>query len=182
MHCCNGLNVSALQGKGRCLCCHAWHATSNAKQLRLQDACTALAHCDRYTLHGNSNSGIVPTRVLCCAVTYPYVLKGYRSGGTYSRCLAALFELHTETMNAWTMIVTALLSLVMLYSVVGSESGPATWSEGVAFCALTGSVWLHMPWSVGFHLFRGINPQVYNLWRRLDQVFIFVVSGRSGSR
>jgi adiponectin receptor len=107
-------------------------------------------------------------------VTYPYVLKGYRTGGTYSRCLRALFEWHSETMNAWTMIVGALLSAALL-AAAWVRLQP-TLATGLPFLVLTTSVWLHMPFSVGFHLFRGMNPMVYNLWRRLDQVFIFQVS------
>lgn len=44
------------------------------------------------------------------------------------------------------------------------------------FAALTAAVLLHMPFSVAFHLFRCISPGVYNLWRRLDQIFIFIAS------
>jgi adiponectin receptor len=77
-------------------------------------------------------------------------------------------------MNAWTMIVGALLSAAFL-AAAWARLQP-TLAMGLPFLALTTSVWLHMPFSVGFHLFRGINPTVYNLWRRLDQVFIFQVS------
>eukprot|EP00775_Hariotina_reticulata_P014399 gene14399-14505_t len=100
--------------------------------------------------------------------------KGYRAGGDYKRCTQALFELHTETFNAWTMIVGGLVSCLLLGSVAASTQAPL--QALVPFLALTSAVLIHMPFSVGFHLFRGINADVYNLWRRLDQVFIFLVS------
>jgi adiponectin receptor len=107
-------------------------------------------------------------------VTYPYVLGGYRTGGNYKRCLLSLFEWHAETLNAWTMIVGAIISAcLLLWTWSSLELNAIT---ALPFVALTTSVWLHMPFSVAFHLFRGIDPQVYNLWRRLDQVFIFQVS------
>ena len=107
-------------------------------------------------------------------VTYPFVLRGYRTGGSYKRCLQSLFEWHAETMNAWTMIVGAIISTCLLLWTWSSLE--LNFTTGLPFIALTTSVWVHMPFSVAFHLCRGMNPQVYNLWRRLDQVFIFQVS------
>lgn len=100
--------------------------------------------------------------------------RGYRAGGDYKRCLAALFELHTETMNAWTMLAGGVVSIAMLAWVIAATQPSIT--ALIPFLALTAAVLVHMPFSVGFHLFRGINAEVYNLWRRLDQIFIFLVS------
>lgn len=94
--------------------------------------------------------------------------RGYRCGGDYKRCTAALFELHTETFNAWTMIAGGVVSSAMLAWVIVATHGSAL--AVVPFLALTAAVLIHMPFSVCFHLFRGINVDVYNLWRRLDQV------------
>ena len=107
-------------------------------------------------------------------VRYPYVVRGYRCGGTYARCLRSLFELHTETGNSWTMIATFAISLGLLTSTLQAER--PTPNHAVAFYAITFSVLLHLPFTVGFHLFRGINATVYNFWRRLDQMFIFIAS------
>jgi adiponectin receptor len=152
-------------------------------------------------------------------VRFPHLLSGYRSGGTYTRNLAALFELHTETLNAWTMLVGVLLSVWQLRMALSlsplpssasssSSSGtssssnggadlhpphhpyphphpphhphslraPQNWRESLPFWALTLSCAAHAPFSVGFHMFRGMGPRTYNLWRRLDQAFIFLAS------
>ncbi|KAI8472799.1 MAG: hypothetical protein J3K34DRAFT_519501 [Monoraphidium minutum] len=128
-------------------------------------------------------------------VTYPYVMTGYRAGGTYARCAAAALELHAETFNAWTMVWGSMLSLYLFaaalrsLSAAGALGGGGWWAAGrggsgfwggapdwVPFALLTGSTLAHAPWSVAFHLFRCMSPEVYNLWRRLDQVFIFQVS------
>ena len=130
------------------------------------------------------------------ADSYPFVLTGYRCGGTYARCAAALFELHAETFNAWTMVWGSCLSLLLLWHALGAVAAadgaaggalqaagsappprfrPAA-SDAAPFWLMTAAVLLHAPWSVGFHLFRGISAAAYNLWRRLDQVFIFQVS------
>eukprot|EP00878_Enallax_costatus_P036677 GHUV01041211.1.p1 GENE.GHUV01041211.1~~GHUV01041211.1.p1 ORF type:complete len:227 (+),score=37.52 GHUV01041211.1:969-1649(+) len=77
-------------------------------------------------------------------------------------------------MNAWTMIAGGVVSIAMLCWVISATQ--ASVAALVPFLALTSAVLVHMPFSVGFHLFRGISPEVYNLWRRLDQIFIFLVS------
>ncbi len=62
------------------------------------------------------------------------------------------------------MVAGAVVSIAMFIWVV-----VATYPSAVAlvpFAALTAAVVTHMPFSVGFHLFRGINAEVYNLWRR----------------
>ena len=97
-------------------------------------------------------------------VTYPHVLTGYRIGGDYKRCLRSLFEWHAETVNAWSMIVASLVNVALLAYV--GYSGPAT-----LICL---SVVLQTPVSVGFHLFRGMNESSYQLWRKLDQSFIYL--------
>jgi hypothetical protein len=119
--------------------------------------------------------------------TYPFVLRGYRSGGTYARCLQALFEWHAETLNSWTMIWGALAAVALLClalrALAAAEQdgahGEGGWWPGapdcVPFWLLSASTVLHAPFSVGFHLLRGMRKDVYNLWRRLDQVFIFQV-------
>jgi adiponectin receptor len=133
-------------------------------------------------------------------VHFPFLMTGYRAGGNYRRNLKALFEWHTETLNAWTMIAGVALSVwqlflalrggasassTTLFAAPSSSSAaaaavvvrpPQTWREALPFVALTLSCAAHAPFSVGFHLFRGMSPRVYNLWRRLDQAFIFLAS------
>jgi adiponectin receptor len=106
--------------------------------------------------------------------TFPNITSGYRSGGTYTRCLLSLFELHTETLNAWTTIVGNAISVAMLVATLRRERVTCA-ADAAPFLLMTFSGLLHAPFSTGFHLFRCMNPSVYNLWRRLDHVFIYVM-------
>lgn len=63
-----------------------------------------------------------------------------------------------------TMVAGAVVSIAMFIWVITATFPSAT--ALVPFAALTIAVVTHMPFSVGFHLFRGINEEVYNLWRR----------------
>jgi hypothetical protein len=110
---------------------------------------------------------------------YPYVTRHYRIGGTYGRCLLSLFELHTETLNAWTMIWGCCLSGFLLWRALaalfeadagagsgdGGGGGGGFWRgvpDEMPFYLLTGSTLLHAPWSIGFHLFRGmVRPSTF---------------------
>lgn len=99
-------------------------------------------------------------------VTFPYILTGYRVGGDSLRCLQSLFEWHAETVNAWSMIGATLVNIALL----------ATMERSVPNILLASTVVVQTPVSVGFHLFRGINRESYQLWRKLDQSFIYINS------
>ncbi|EFJ46258.1 hypothetical protein VOLCADRAFT_105620 [Volvox carteri f. nagariensis] len=105
---------------------------------------------------------------------FPYIISGYRLGGTYWACACSLFVLHNECLNAWTMILGALLSTGSMvfafsyYSVRGNDIS--------AFVMYWTSLIVHLPFSVGYHLFLPISVGVYNTWRRLDMSFILMMS------
>jgi adiponectin receptor len=105
---------------------------------------------------------------------FPLMTVGYRMGGNYKSCLRSAFMWHNETLNAWTMIGISAFSLAfMIYClVVLSPKG----CDITPFVAMFLSVFIHMPFSVGYHLFLPISPIVYNQWRKLDIMFIFVAS------
>ena len=101
--------------------------------------------------------------------SYPYVISGYSTGGTYRRCARALFELHAETFNAWTMIWGCWATLLLLWRAHAALSAAGAGGLGggggdrwraapdvVPFALMSAAVLLHAPWSVGFHLFRGM--------------------------
>lgn len=62
------------------------------------------------------------------------------------------------------MVAGAVVSLAMFAWIIVSTYPSA--AALVPFAALTAAVVTHMPFSVGFHLFRGIDADTYNLWRR----------------
>lgn len=72
------------------------------------------------------------------------------------------------------MIGGGALSLAMLACVAVAlhYSLPAL----APFIALTSAVLLHLPFSVGFHLFRGISSKEYNKWHTLDLMFICITT------
>ena len=45
---------------------------------------------------------------------YPFVLTSYRSGLSYRRCLASLFQLHNETINVWSEFAPAVCFAVWM--------------------------------------------------------------------
>lgn len=63
-----------------------------------------------------------------------------------------------------TMVAGGVVSIAM-FAWVAVSTYPSA-AALVPFAALTTAVLTHMPFSVGFHLFRGIDAEVYNLWRR----------------
>lgn len=104
---------------------------------------------------------------------YPGVLGHYRAGGTVSQCLWSLFSLHTETVNAWTVIFSLLFSIIGTTIVCFKFVTPI---EMPSFLIFTLASVIHTPLSVGFHLLMPINIQTFNLWRRLDVLGIFMGS------
>ncbi|GIL74320.1 hypothetical protein Vretimale_2010 [Volvox reticuliferus] len=131
----------------------------------------------------SSNACAQPTSNLRCHLRaeevpewlhFPFILTGYRLGGTYWSCASSLFIFHNECLNAWTMILGALLSTVSLvfvfnyYSIQGNSAS--------AFILFWTSLIVHLPFSVGYHLFLPISAEVYNVWRRLDMSFILIMS------
>jgi hypothetical protein len=63
-----------------------------------------------------------------------------------------------------TMVAAGVVSIAMFTWIIAATFPSA--AALVPFAALTTAVLTHMPFSVGFHLFRCIDADVYNLWRR----------------
>ncbi|GLC33524.1 hypothetical protein PLESTB_000084300 [Pleodorina starrii] len=102
------------------------------------------------------------------------VTTGYRQGGTYRECLMSLFTWHNQTLNSWTMIFGWLVSSWLLgWSLArlhprGLDITP--------FLALWLCPTVHLPFTVGYHQFLCISPEVLRRWRALDVAFIFIAS------
>lgn len=93
---------------------------------------------------------------------YPYITNAYRSGGGYADNIKSLFQLHTETVNAWSMIIAN----------VGSFYA-SVMANNMILYIFTASALLHLPFSVGYHLFMSMDENIFNLWRRLDIIGIY---------
>ena len=105
---------------------------------------------------------------------FPYLTTGYREGGSYKSCFKSIFALHNESVNAWLMILASIFSISALIYIMFKNN--LTYVQQIPFYLLTASALIHLPFSVGYHLFLPISPLIYNKWRRLDISFIFISS------
>ena len=103
---------------------------------------------------------------------FPYILSGYRGGiKNYKDAFLTLFSIHNETVNIWTMMCLFFLaSTLFAYT---------TWfiptiSSIVPFALFFLASAIHLPFSVGYHLFLPISNEIKIKWRNLDITFIFV--------
>lgn len=104
---------------------------------------------------------------------YENVFTGYRVGGTYCECWLSLFEWHTETWNAWTVILNSVFAIIsMVWALVTLKPGNLAF---VFVCYACGAL-LHCPWSTSFHVAMPINRTTMNFWRRMDLCAIFYCS------
>lgn len=107
-------------------------------------------------------------------LTFPFIEKGYRyqNDASYQTLYKSLFTLHNESVNIWTMIIANIISINLLaYSI--STTHHSHWH---AFIALYLCSFIHLPFTVGYHLFLPKSPETYNIWRKLDLSFIFISS------
>lgn len=99
-----------------------------------------------------------------------YIHRGYFIATSYRSGLRGLFQWHNQTLNAWTMILDVILTLgcYMLYLPhIGLDRAPLL---------VLAAMILHLPFSVGCHMFHSISERHYRLWMRLDVTFIFVAA------
>jgi predicted membrane channel-forming protein YqfA (hemolysin III family) len=104
-----------------------------------------------------------------------YIYTGYRLNGDYYQCLLSLFKLHNETLNAWTMIIGSIISSYYLYYYMNILKFNC-FLDKIPFYYLWLSSILHMPLSVGNHLFLCINKKTFVFWKKIDLIGIFFVS------
>ncbi|PNH01757.1 Adiponectin receptor protein 2 [Tetrabaena socialis] len=105
---------------------------------------------------------------------FPFILGGYRMGGDYSTCARSLFHLHNETLNAWTMLLGSVLSTASLIFVLAGYHPRGI--DALPFILFWTSFVTHAPFSICYHLLLPISPAVCDVWRRLDQSFILIMS------
>jgi len=96
---------------------------------------------------------------------YDYVYTRYRVGGNWKDCLWSVFAIHSETFNIWSMIFINIFSLYLMVQ-----------NPVIGLISLTSSALIHLPFSLGYHIFMPISERVFILWRKLDVSFIFIAS------
>lgn len=101
----------------------------------------------------------------------PHVHMNYRANGcTYNQCLKSIITWHNETLSIWSMILVNIVSLVCLAYVVCVVQP----TQLLPFILLYISTLVHLPFSVGYHLFIPISKETCMKWFKLDYCFIFV--------
>lgn len=98
---------------------------------------------------------------------FPNIINGYRLGGDMMSNFKTLFSWHNETINAWTMIMLFVYSSFALYENSSRE-------DLIPYISLYLSSALHMPFSLGYHLFMPISETILLKWRRLDFIMTLV--------
>lgn len=111
-----------------------------------------------------------------------HIVTGYRYGGTYGQCIKSLFKPnHNNFANAWTMILAFFGSIGILSYVVSTHSEAFDMSSGTPYYIAPFISWflvsaVHLPFSVGYHIFECMSQDTLKKWRRLDVSFIFISS------
>jgi hypothetical protein len=82
---------------------------------------------------------------------FPYLLHGYRQGGSHLECLLSLFSLHNETVNAWTTFFSVVMGLVLFADTVSNLR--CSWLDFSPFAIAWIGQTLHGPLSCGYHTF-----------------------------
>lgn len=98
---------------------------------------------------------------------FPNIIFGYRYGGNKQSCLQSLFMWHNETVNAWTMILLNILSLYCFYK-------NCFRNDLTPYIALSLSTILHLPFSLGYHLFMPISETTLIKWRERDLIMALI--------
>jgi len=102
-----------------------------------------------------------------------HIYTGYRINGNYQTCLYSLFQWHNETINAWTMVLISMFTVCSFYYMLFNYILQPF--DLIVFSAFTMSTLIHLPFSVGYHLFCGIGDEsVYTIWLKMDTSTVFV--------
>jgi len=99
----------------------------------------------------------------------PFIKSGYRLGYTFNHCIHSLFQLHNETVNAWSHLLGALYWLYQLYYVpfwLSMEGANKTTIFLTWFFVL--GCFASTIFSFLFHQFNCINVHCHDKLRALD--------------
>ena len=103
---------------------------------------------------------------------FPFIVSGYRKDiKNYREAFGTLFKIHNETANIWTMIMSFMLASSLFVYIVSFQKEHVNIVPFVLFyCANV----IHLPFSLGYHLFLPISNEIKVYWRNLDITFIFI--------
>ena len=95
----------------------------------------------------------------------------YRSGGSYTECIKSLFwfhQIHNEFWNAWTMIITNIIGAILISNTLMEYYPVMSDIDRFIFILFWIHGMVHLPFSVGNHLFDCINPEIAEKWHQYD--------------
>jgi adiponectin receptor len=107
-------------------------------------------------------------------VDNPYILSGYRYGKSNLGPIRELFLIHNETFNAWTMIISSVISVGLWIWV--NMKHDLTLNAFIVFTAFLISGTISVPYSIQYHTRSNISKDEKSRTRRLDMVFVFIAS------
>jgi predicted membrane channel-forming protein YqfA (hemolysin III family) len=81
----------------------------------------------------------------------PYVVDGYRPQESYQGVIKELFSWHNETINAWTMVLVFIVSLILCIK-YGMSNTNKTLLFKLSVIAFLLHVCLIVPVSINYHL------------------------------
>jgi adiponectin receptor len=104
-----------------------------------------------------------------------------RPSGSYHRSIASLSYIHNETVNIYTHLIPALITLpgaFVLYKILQPRYVRATESDVVAFsCFFLGTA-VCLGLSATYHITSNVSPKVNKIGNRLDYVgIVLLISG-----
>jgi len=100
-----------------------------------------------------------------------YITK-YVIGRNHQECIMNLFKLHTESVNAWTMILSYIsVLLIVIYIFIRTQFNKL---YSLVFLLHLTAHTIHTPFSVGYHTFGTINKDEFVKWRKYDIYTIFL--------
>jgi len=84
----------------------------------------------------------------------------------HRECILNLFSIHSESVNAWTMVIQLLgVLIVSFYIILKFKTNIVFSSILILHCI---AYLCHFPFSFGYHTFLGLNINEYTKWRRYD--------------
>lgn len=101
----------------------------------------------------------------------PFVETGYVAPckSKSFECLPLLFKMHNQTINAWTMILGAIISTILF---AFARSTKAASPRLRVFTLFWLSCVVHAPFSVAYHVCRFTNEKTKLMWKNLDLILI----------
>jgi len=108
-------------------------------------------------------------------MAFPYIETGDRTNvHTYKDAMKSLFSVHNETVNAWTMIFSSVVAAALFIHTLNVSKDINTGTNVFPYAIFFLAPLMHLPFSVGYHLFIPISQNIKELWRKLDFAFVFL--------